>query len=91
LGPFRFTNTKQNLSPVLGLEGYRNIIELMKSKNIEIPVYAIGGIIESDVKDLALSGVFGIAVSGMFSNKNNIKELIERLNIILNNHVNNSR
>ena len=25
LGPFRFTNTKKNLSPVLGLDGYRAI------------------------------------------------------------------
>lgn len=27
LGPFRFTQTKRNLSPVLGLEGYRTIME----------------------------------------------------------------
>ena len=27
LGPFRFTKTKENLSPVLGLEGYKNIMK----------------------------------------------------------------
>ena len=26
LGPYRFTGTKKNLSPILGLEGYRKII-----------------------------------------------------------------
>lgn len=29
-GPFRFTTTKKDLSPVLGLEGYRSIIQQMK-------------------------------------------------------------
>lgn len=30
-GPFRFTTTKKNLSPVLGLEGYQHIVDQMKS------------------------------------------------------------
>ena len=30
LGPFRFTNTKEKLSPILGLEGYIEIINKMK-------------------------------------------------------------
>jgi thiamine-phosphate pyrophosphorylase len=49
LGPFRFTTTKQKLSPVLGLEGYRNIMDELKQRNIQIPVYAIGGIIPGDI------------------------------------------
>jgi hypothetical protein len=32
LGPYQFTTTKQHLSPILGLEGYRSIIEQMKAK-----------------------------------------------------------
>ncbi|MDP1747125.1 MAG: thiamine phosphate synthase, partial [Bacteroidota bacterium] len=33
LGPFRFTSTKTNLSPVLGLDGYKNIMnEVLKNK-----------------------------------------------------------
>ena len=43
IGPFRFTTTKKNLSPVLGLEGYSSILSQMKEANIEIPVVAIGG------------------------------------------------
>jgi thiE: thiamine-phosphate pyrophosphorylase len=33
-GPFRFTTTKKDLSPVLGLEGYRSIILQMKEADI---------------------------------------------------------
>ncbi|MBQ3850611.1 MAG: thiamine phosphate synthase, partial [Bacteroidales bacterium] len=29
-GPFRFTETKKNLSPVLGLQGYRDIVRQMR-------------------------------------------------------------
>ena len=31
-GPFRFTSTKQNLAPILGLQGYRCIMEQMRQK-----------------------------------------------------------
>ena len=44
IGPFRFTTTKQNLSPVLGLEGYVSILAQMQEAHIELPVVAIGGI-----------------------------------------------
>lgn len=33
-GPFRFTTTKEKLSPVLGLEGYEAIVEQIKSHNV---------------------------------------------------------
>ena len=36
IGPFRFTTTKKNLSPVLGLEGYTAILSQMKEANIEL-------------------------------------------------------
>ena len=63
-GPFRFTTTKKNLAPVLGIEGYRNIIENMRRAGIDIPVVAIGGITASDIDDILATGVKGIAVSG---------------------------
>lgn len=31
IGPFRFTTTKKNLSPVLGLEGYSSILSQLKN------------------------------------------------------------
>lgn len=64
LGPFRFTTTKKNLSPVLGTEGYRRILAQCREEGIETPVVAIGGITESDIPQIMQTGVAGIAVSG---------------------------
>ena len=45
LGPFRFTSTKQNLSPILGIEGYRNLFEQAKERHLILPPFiGIGGI-----------------------------------------------
>ena len=64
VGPFRFTTTKKNLSPVLGLEGYAAILSQMKEANIELPVVAIGGITCEDIPAILETGVNGIALSG---------------------------
>ncbi len=75
-GPYRFTTTKKNLSPVLGLDGYRHIISKMKAHDINIPVVAIGGILQPDIKDVMATGVSGIAVSGAILNAENpVKEM----------------
>ena len=63
-GPFRFTATKKNLSPILGLEGYRRIIARMKAEGIGLPVVAIGGITYDDIPAVMQTGVSGIALSG---------------------------
>lgn len=63
-GPFRFTTTKKNLSPVLGLEGYRHIVEQMEEANIHLPIVAIGGITAEDISAIMQTGVTGIALSG---------------------------
>ncbi|ANR72847.1 thiamine phosphate synthase [Prevotella scopos JCM 17725] len=70
-GPFRYTTTKKKLSPVLGLDGYRQIISQMKTLGINLPVIAIGGILLSDVADIMTTGVSGIAVSGGVLTANN--------------------
>lgn len=80
LGPFQFTTTKEKLSPILGLEGYRSIIEQMKAKNIQIPIYAIGGITLENVESLMETGIHGIAVSGLITQSKNPSELITQLN-----------
>lgn len=64
IGPFWFTTTKKNLSPVLGLEGYAAILSQMKEANIELPVVAIGGITREDIPAILETGVNGIALSG---------------------------
>jgi thiamine-phosphate pyrophosphorylase len=63
-GPFRFTTTKKNLSPVLGLEGYRSIVSQMKEAGITLPIVAIGGITFKDIPAIMETGVTGIALSG---------------------------
>lgn len=68
LGPYRFTGTKKNLSPILGLEGYRKIIAQCKEAGIDIPIFAIGGITLEDVGPLMETGITGIAVSGAIIN-----------------------
>ncbi|MDR1632686.1 MAG: thiamine phosphate synthase [Dysgonamonadaceae bacterium] len=63
LGPFRFTTTKKNLSPVLGLSGYKQITEQCRNQGINLPVFAVGGITANDIPALLNAGVTGIAMS----------------------------
>ena len=70
-GPFRFTTTKKKLSPILGLDSYKRIIEQINAYEINIPVIAIGGILLPDISDIMQTGVSGIAVSGAILNADN--------------------
>ncbi|GAB3255635.1 thiamine phosphate synthase [Larkinella harenae] len=63
LGPYRFTNTKEKLSPILGLEGYQALMTACASEGLSLPIIAIGGIEVADVPALLREGVHGIAVS----------------------------
>lgn len=81
-GPFRFTTTKKNLSPVLGLEGYRSIIARMEEEGIDLPVVAIGGITYDDIPQLLQTGINGIAMSGSILRADDpVKETRRLLNI----------
>lgn len=78
LGPFRETTTKENLPPVLGLQGYTAITDVLKTGT---PILAVGGITLNDVTALLETGVSGIAVSGAItSNFNSIREFNNLLN-----------
>ena len=76
LGPFRFTSTKDNLSPVLGLDGYRINLQWCKQEQIQIPVIAIGGITTKDVEALSNTGIHGVAVASAISNAPNKEETV---------------
>ena len=76
LGPYRFTTTKEKLSPELGIEGYKSIIDQMGAKNITTPIIAIGGIEVNDVKSVINTGVQGIAISSAIINAENWKEQV---------------
>lgn len=80
LGPFRFTCTKEKLSPILGLSGYFEILQKLKKNKIEIPIYAIGGINLNDVNPLMETGIHGVAVSGIITKSDQKKKLIQQLN-----------
>lgn len=78
-GPFRFTTTKKNLSPILGLEGYKAIIDRLTEMRIRIPVVAIGGITYDDIPDIMNTGIHGIALSGTILNAANPVEETQRI------------
>ena len=82
-GPFRFTTTKQKLAPVLGLDGYRQIIRKLRAANITIPVVAIGGITKDDIPAILKTGITGIALSGTVLRADDpITEMKHIINII---------
>ncbi len=69
LGPYRSTNTKDRLKPLLGIEGYKNLKQQMDEAGIAIPIYAIGGIQVNDVPDILDTGIYGVAVASAIGNQ----------------------
>ena len=78
-GPFRYTTTKSNLSPILGLEGYRQITSKLKEADINIPIVAIGGITEADIPELMQTSITGIALSGSILRAENPIEEMKKI------------
>ena len=75
-GPFRFTQTKQKLSPILGIEGYKEIVKKKLEQNIDIPIVAIGGISNADIPHILETGIDGIALSSaILKAENPIEEM----------------
>ncbi len=79
LGPMRFTTTKANLSPVIGIEGYRDIISTVRKAGVELPIVAIGGITLDDIPAIMSTGVNGVAMSGAILNANDPVEYTARV------------
>jgi thiamine-phosphate pyrophosphorylase len=59
VGPLRFTSTKLELAPLLGLEGVRDIVAELRG----IPAWVIGGVLPTDLQQLRELGAAGVAVS----------------------------
>lgn len=78
LGPFRFTSSKEKLSPTLGVEGYQTILN--EVQQTAPPIIAIGGIEPKDISSLFSIGVFGIAVASIINYSENKKEIVQQLN-----------
>jgi thiamine-phosphate pyrophosphorylase len=84
LGPFRFTTTKEKLSPVLGLEGYSQIMQQCLLSNISVPVVAIGGIVPEDLPKLMETGIAGVAVASAIAHGTDKKDVVDQFNNYLN-------
>lgn len=79
LGPFRYTSTKKKLAPVIGIDGYRAIMQEVKSKGNMLPVVAIGGITVDDAEAIMGTGVQGLAMSGAIINADNPTGYVDRV------------
>ncbi len=95
LGPFRFTTTKRNLSPVIGIDGYRSLgnigqrnIEsvhtILRQEGIRLPIVAIGGIVARDIEAIMSTGIDGIALSGALLQAADTTEETQKIISIIN-------
>lgn len=83
LGPYRYTTTKDNLSPILGLIGFENILNLMIQSDVTIPVIAIGGIKVEDLSELKQTRIYGVAISSAINMAEDpVKAAAELMNTI---------
>ena len=63
IGPWRYTTTKKNLSPVLGAAGVRSLVAMLDG----LPAWVIGGIEPADAAEVRATGAMGVAISsGLF-------------------------
>lgn len=75
-GPLRFTRSKENLSPILGFEGYRKIFSHLADVQAP-PIYAIGGVTFDDIPILSTIGVHGVAMSNALECNTSFNSYIE--------------
>lgn len=84
LGPFRYTTTKANLSPIIGLDGYKRIVDEVRAAEVMLPIVAIGGITIDDIPAIMSTGVNGIAMSGAIINADDPTEYTSQVIQLLN-------
>lgn len=80
LGPFRYTSTKKELSPILGIEGLKKILEQCQIKGIDVPIVTIGGIGLNDIADILDTGIHGVAVASLINSGSNKEKIVKELN-----------
>jgi thiamine-phosphate pyrophosphorylase len=79
-GPYRFTTTKENLSPIVGLSGFETLAAQMRVAGIEIPLIAIGGILPQDVPLLRNTGAYGVALSSAITFADQRQQMVQQIN-----------
>lgn len=83
LGPLRFTSTKSELSPILGIDGYKSIFQQLMGRNILTPIVGIGGIELEDVLQLQEIGLYGIALASVINREKDPKQVIANFKIAI--------
>lgn len=69
LGPYRVTQTKENLAPILGYLAMKNIIDKARNFGVKLPFIAVGGVRSTEAKEIRKAGCQGIAACGVFLQK----------------------
>lgn len=70
VGPVFHTISKNNLSPIIGVDGIRLI-----RKKIRIPILAIGGITPENSSEVIAAGADGLAAISAFFKKSDIRQV----------------
>ena len=73
-GPFSVTTTKPNQSALLGVAGYADAMQVLRDRQINLPVLAVGGVQLEDIEDLMATGIFGIAASAAINQAPDMEE-----------------
>ena len=73
-GPFSVTTTKPNQAALLGVSGYADAMQILRDRQITLPVLAVGGVQLEDIEDLMATGVFGIAASAAINQAPDMEE-----------------
>lgn len=87
LGPYRFTATKRELDPLLGIANYKILLSECARMNLTTPIIAIGGIQLNDIDELLQCRVHGMAFSTLINNSNDKKRTVLTLNNILHGNI----
>jgi len=85
LGPLRHTNTKQELSPILGFAGYASIMKTIDPA-LAPPIVAIGAVEDCDIPRLKEIGLYGIALSKHIQDNFSNPQHIAHLNNLIHEH-----
>lgn len=84
LGPYRMTQTKRNLPPPHGAAGIARLVKAAREGGLQVPIFAIGGIDDMDVRDILRAGCMGVAVSASIALASNPQHattrFLERIN-----------
>lgn len=78
LGPYKHTETKKNLAPILGFLGTQRIVFEAKVMECTLPIIGVGGITGEDLPSIKKAGCYGFAACSMFLDDTNLKPTVQK-------------